>query len=312
MQQTGALLDGLVQPGNLFIQPGQFAFVHLTDVLRQLQHPGAAPDAALVCQQLGQLRRFGQGRLPFLRFGQAQARQILAQGIHLLFRLGPAGGGHLLQPRLQRVAPLGGEHLPQNGAAIPAGFVQQLGKLVLGDHGNLAELVHLNAQQLLHRRVHLFLALGHRDGDFALQAFQQRVRRDLPGALAPLFAPGLGGAAPDAPYLPPVREGELSAGFQRVVRIVAADHLLAAHPAGELAEQGIAHPVKQGGLARAGVAGNQKQPACTGGFKIHRLTARVGAEGGQSQGHWSHASTSRQTGSSTACSSSLSGRPCTD
>ena len=100
-------------------------------------------------------------------------------------------------------------------------------------------------------------------------------------ALAPLFGAAVLGAAPHGVLPAPVLKAQLHAGFQRGVRIIAAHGIHPAHPARELAEQRVAHGVKQGGLARAGIARHQKQPAPAQGAQVDVLLSRIGAERSQ-------------------------------
>ena len=59
---------------------------------------------------------------------------------------GIALGGQLLEPILGAPIHTGAENLPQNFTALLTGGIQQGYKLALGDHGDLAELVRVDAQ----------------------------------------------------------------------------------------------------------------------------------------------------------------------
>ena len=266
------------------------------------QHLVAAPDGGLIGQDVPQ----GSGRR--VLFGQLEGGEGLPQGGVLLFHSAGGLGGGGAQLVLHGAAAGGAEDLPQHGAAPFARGVEQLGELALGDHGDLAELLAVHAQQLPDGRVHL-PHLFHR----------RAARREEEGGgrlghlpLAPLFGPLVLGGAADGVLFAPVQEGQFHKGLPVGLGVVAAHGVKAAHPAGKLAEQGIADGVKQGGLARPGVAGDEEQPAGAQLVQFQRLLPGVGAEGRKAQMQRSHPSASSpSTSSRKAFSSSSSSLPWT-
>ena len=83
----------------------------------------------------------------------------------------------------------------------------------------------------------------------------------------------------------------LRGGFR--VGVLGAEHARLPAAAAGLAEQGKADGVKNGGLPRAGVTGDEIQTALPQLFKIQFHRSRVGAKGGDGQFQRSHASPSQ-------------------
>ena len=251
--------------------------------------------------QGGQHRRFG-GLGGGLQVVHVQNQRVV--GPHAgFFRLpGMVGGGVR-----QFLVAGGAEDLPQNFCPVGGRRIQQPGKVVLGQHRHLGKLLGVNAQQRRDGRRHLPHA-----GDGRLRfPHQFRLGGHIGDPLAPGLATGLLRGAGHGILPPGMLKGQPHIGGGGRVGKVAAQHRRLPVGAGDLAVQRKGDGVKQRGLARAGVAGNQKQPALPEGGKIQHRLARIGPEGAEFQHQRPHAPTSSRRVFRASCSAWLGARPWT-
>ena len=183
--------------------------------------------------------------------------------------------------------------------------VQQTGELPLCDHGDLGELVVVQPDDVGDGGGDFF-GFGHRRA--AVGIGQDGVC--LLGGHA--LAPGLGAevfrVAPDGVPLAAHLEFQFHEGGGAGVRILAAEHGTVPDAAAGTVVQGVGDGVKEGGLARAGVAGDEVQPAPAQLFQREGGAACIGPEGRKGQFQRSHCSSSFQSCSmscwqNAACSS---------
>ena len=237
-----------------------------------------------------------------LQAAHVQKQRIVGAGGGLFGLAGPVAGGlgQLL------VGP-GAEDLPQDPGAVGGGRVQQPGEIVLRQHRHLGELLRVNAQKRRDRRRDLphagdrFLRLPHQLGPGGHGGI----------ALAAGLAALLLRRAGDGVLPPGVGKGQPHVGGGGGVGKVAAQHRRLPVTAGDLAVQRKGDGVKQRSLARAGVAGDQKQPALPELAEIQRCYAGVGAKGAQLQHQRPHGATSSRKAFSASSSAWVGARPCT-
>ena len=185
------------------------------------------------------------------------------------------GAGFRLETLLQQLIGPGLENLPEDVLALFGGGQQQFEELPLGDHGDAAELIPVQADD---------------PGD---------LRGDLPGAGADpavrviefRFGPLQGHAAAPAGRalilritahpvnLPAIGKGKfhLGGGIRR--GILAAQHGGVPVAAAGLPVQGVGDGVEQGGFSRAGIAGDQVQSPAAQLFHIQFGAPGIGAKG---------------------------------
>ena len=299
--------DRRVPPGDLLVQFGEQLVLFGLDDLVKFQQP---------LGQLGRPRRrkgvVGVLQLPQLGggllvgTGPQQAAQMHEQ--HLVqTAAGFVGLPGVLHSGLTQPLVVGGiKDLAQNGRPVGGGCIQQPGKIVLGQHRHLGELLGVDAQQFDHRRRHRH---GARDR-FLRFPDQFGPGRAFDDTAAPLGGPLLFGPAADQILAAPVGEGQLHKGFGFGGGKIAAQHGGLAVFAGGLAVERKGDGVKQGGLARAGVAADQKQSAAAKPGKIQLGASRIGPEGTQRQVQGFHALAASSRSCLTARASSMvSGRP---
>ncbi len=218
---------------------------------------------------------------------------------------GPAKiGGVLTAPLLEGQEPVRPEDLAED--LLPGGGPgrQQAAELPLGQHGDLGELLPVHTQDLLHGFGDLPEA---GDGPDAVpRELRAGCHGDLPAG-APLPVPLVGGIAPDGVLPVPVGEGEDHLRGGGAVRVLGAEHGGIAHlPAGP-SEEGEGDGVENGGLARAGVSGDEVEPSGAQQRQVQLRGPRVGAESGQGQLQRSHRSSSRMASKSSAAYRSWTG-----
>ena len=219
-----------------------------------------------------------------------------------------AGGGALVGAALgglaQTLAVAGVKNLAQNGGPVGAGSVEQPGKIVLRQHGDLGKLLCVDAQQRGHggghggHAGHRFLRLPEQLG---FGGHTDHPRAAFGGAL--LVGPAAHGVHPA-----PVGKFQLHPGLGVRRGKIAAQHGGFAVHAGGLAVQRVGDGVKQGGLARAGVAADQKQTAAAEGAQVQRNGPGVGAKRAQRQTQRLHGASSSRMARTASRSASVSGR----
>ena len=301
-----AQFDGGVAAGDLILQ--------LLDALLLLRLRGLVHSQQLAAQLGGGCGRKGVARVLHLLQvggllgpgGRLQAGHMQQDGV-----LAPAAGvlglAGVLHGGLAQALVVGGvKDLPQNGGAVGRRRVEQPREIVLRQHRHLRELFGVDAQQLGHGRRD-----GRRTGDGFVRFLDKLgARRAFDGAAAALGGAQLFGPAAHGVAAPAVAEGQLDAGLGVGGGKVAAQHGGLAVFAGGLAVQRKGDGVKQRGLARAGVAADQKQTAAAKLRKVQLGTAGVGAKSGQGQAQGFHALAASSRRALTArVSSAVSGRP---
>ena len=180
---------------------------------------------------------------------------------------------------------LGAEQLAEDTAALLGGGVEQLCELSLRDEHDLRKLVVVQPDDLLHGGGHI-LGFGHRRA--VVRVGQGGIR--LFGGHA--LAPGLGAlilrvAAHRVAHAVHLKF-QLHKGGGLVVCVLAAQHGALPDAAAGMIVQRIGDGVKNGGLARAGVAGNEVQPAFAQFFKVKGGLGGIGAKGRKGQSQRSH------------------------
>ena len=195
----------------------------------------------------------------------------------LAFLLGAAGVVHgglskaLVVGRVKNAA--------QDGGPLSGGGVQQPGEIVLRQHRHLRKLLGVNAQQLDNGVRHS----GGTADRLVRLADEFGLGGHLDHAAAPLGRALLVGPAAHRVAAPPVGKGQLHRGLGLRCSKIAAQHRCFSIFARGLAVECKGDGVKQGGLARAGIAADQKQAVAAERRKIQLCTAGVGAEGVQDQ-----------------------------
>ena len=300
---TGKIAPCLCQrllPARLLLSPGQPDGGLMDVLLRPLKALRGFIQLRLVRvdQFVRRLQRFllGQTALP----GQTKGFSL-----RCLLRAGKAADG-LPQPRLegliladQRVGiaaqgllhaleQLRGEDLPEDGHALLGTRQQQTQKVALGNHGHLGELLPRQPKDGLNGGVGLVPAgdnasIPHVQGDGGLLRG---------GAAAPTGRPLILGIPADDIHPVPGGEGQLHIGRDIRRGILASQHALAADAAAGPAVQGVGDRIKDGGLARAGIAADEVQPLVAQAGQLKPFQPRVGAEGGHGQHKRLHRSSS--------------------
>ena len=195
----------------------------------------------------------------------------------LTFLVGLTG---VLDGGLTQALVVGGvKNAAQDGRAVRGRRVEQPGKVVLRQHRNLGKLFGVDAQQLDHGVGH-----GGRTADRLVRLTDQLgLGGHLDHAGAALGGALLVGPAAHGVAAPTVGKGQLDARLGVGGGKITAQHRCFPVLAGGLAVERKRDGVKQGGLARAGVAADQKQSAAAERREVQLGAARVGAEGGQDQ-----------------------------
>ena len=209
--------------------------------------------------------------------------QPLAQLLHGLLSGAPLGQFSLLQRFLELLAGFRLEQVPQDVPPHLTAGLQQRPKLPLRQHGHLFELDGGELEQCLDLLGHLTVA----GGDKPLWAGQGGFPF-LFGLAVALFALAqVFRTAIDSVLLLVVGEGEPDKGGGVRLGKVTAQGGSAPTLAAALAVEGKGDGIKEGGLAGAGIAGDEVESIGKGG-KVHRLLSGVGAEGGKSQSNGFH------------------------
>ena len=261
-------------------------------------------------QRRGLVRAVGRGgkRLQRLRVGAAAVQPQFLEELCIADE-GLLPGGALFAPSLlqrsaQAAVGLRAEHLLEDALALVAFGVENAQKIALGDHHRLAELLFVQPQQRRHRLRHL-----PRAQPLAAVVQTGHLRVVLLRGFQPLAQ--IGGIAMDEIGLAQMGKGQLREGRGfRVGEMAAEGRGIAPRVAAAgRAVEGEGHAVEQRGLARAGVAGDEKQAAQPG--KIHLGGLAVGPEGAQLQSNRSHrfSPPSRRISRITSSCASVGARP---
>ena len=193
---------------------------------------------------------------------------------------------------------LGTEQLAENAAALLGGGIQQLGELPLRDHGDLAELVVVQPQNVQHGGVHI-PCLGHRRaavgiGEGGVCFFGGK-------ALAPRLGAGVFRIAAHRVAGTIHLKFQLHKGGRFGVGILAAQHGTLPHTAAGVVVERVGDGVEQGGLAGTGIAGDKVQAAFAQLFQFQGGLGGIGAKSRQGQAERSHASSPSFQMSSMSC-----------
>ena len=250
----------------------------------------------------GQLVQNGSIGVPL---GPAQAGEQLPDADALLLPLAGEGGVLGLQPLLETLVGLGAEQLAEDLAPLLGGGVEQPGELPLGDHGDLGELVVVQPDDVHHGGGDV---LGPGDGRTAVGVGEAGVGLFGGEALAPGFRAEVFGVAADGAALSPHLEFQLHEGGGAGLGVLAAEHGPFPDAAAGMVVEGVGDGVEEGGLARAGVAGDEVEPASAQLGEVQNGLGGIRPEGRQGQFQGSHASSSFQMSSmsdwqNAACSS---------
>ena len=204
---------------------------------------------------------------------------------------GCEGGVFLGQRLLQFLVALGAEQLPEDLAPLLGGGVEQTGELSLRDHGDLGKLVVVQSDDINDGGSYL-LGFGHRRA--AVGIGQGGICFFSGKSLAPCLGAQILRVAPDGVPLPPHLKFQLHKGGGAGVRVFAAEHGPIPHAAAGMIIQGVGDGIEQGGLARAGVAGDKVEPASAQLLQRQGGGVCIGAKGREGQLERSHASSSFQ------------------
>ena len=235
----------------------------------------------------------------------AQAGEQLPDADALLLPLAGEGGVLGLQPLLETLVGLGAEQLAEDLAPLLGGSVEQPGELPLGDHGDLGELVVIQPDDVHHSGGDV---LGPGDGRAAIGVGEAGVGFFSGKALAPGFRAEVFGIAADGAALSPHLEFQLHEGGGAGLGVLAAEHGPLPDAAAGMVVEGVGDGVEEGGLARAGVAGDEVEPASAQLGEVENGLGGIRPEGRQGQFQGPHASSSFQMSSmsdwqNAACSS---------
>ena len=233
--------------------------------------------------------RFLQFRAGCVGFVPRNAADVLRQAGARRGQLPVQRGGVLLQSVLQALKQAGFEHFPQNLFPFLRRGQQEFQEIPLGDHGDLHELAPVDAHDVPNRRVHIF-----QPGlDLAVGIVQHGLRLLLDEARAPCFRAPVFRAACDGIGLPPAGEHQLHLRGVLRRRVFGAQHRRVTRIPAGLAVQGKGDGVKECGLSRAGVPGDQIQAAAAEFVQVQDRLLRIGSERGHAQFQRSHASPSQ-------------------
>ena len=255
--------------------------------------PGEEP-----VQQGGDFLGGALRRKPAQRFGVGVGLRIADAGEHrvqldVLGRaLGREAGVLLLQRVLQFLVALGAEQFAEDLAPLLGRGVEQAGELPLRDHGDLAELVVVQPDEGGDGGGDI-LRPGH--GRPSVRVGEDGVRLFGGRALAPRFGAEVVRVAADGVPLAAHLKFQLDKGGGAGVSVLAAQHGAVPHTAAGMVVQGIGDGIEKGGLARAGVAGDEIQAAFAQALQFQRDGAGVWPEGRKGQLQGSHASSSFQS-----------------
>ena len=187
-----------------------------------------------------------------------------------------AGGGLLAQTLLKRGVYPRAEYLAEYVPPLPRIGQQQLLKLALGQHRDLRKLRPVHADDVPHGGVDL-VAAGQdaavrqsqlRGGAFGRQAVAARLRALVLGVPADAVCP------------PAALEYKRRLGRRARLGVLRPQHRRVAAHAARLAVEGVGDRVEDRRLARAGVAGDEVQPARAEAVEGQGHAPGVGAERG--------------------------------
>ena len=171
---------------------------------------------------------------------------------------------------------LGAEQLAEDAAALLGGGVEQLCELALRDEHDLRKLVVVQPDDLLHGGGHV-LGFGHRRA--VVRVGQGGICLFGGHALAPGFGALILRVAAYRVAHAVHLKFQLYKGGGLVVCVLAAQHGAFPDAAAGMIVQRIGDGVKNGSLARTGVAGNEVQPAFAQLFKVKGDLGGIGAKG---------------------------------
>ena len=230
-------------------------------------------------------------------------QKYIIQTFTFLVRL----AGVLLRGLSQTLVVCRVKNAAQDSGTLGGGRVEQLGKIVLRQHRHLCKLLGVNAQQLDHCIGH---GRGTADGLVRLTD-ELSLGGHLDHTAAALGGTLLVGPAAHGVGAPAVGKGQLHRSFHVRRRKIAAQHRCFSVLAGSLAIEGEGDGIKQGGLARAGIAANNEQPIAAEGCKVQLGVRGIRAEGVQNQllGFHSVFDASSRNFFTASTSSVVSGRP---
>ncbi len=194
--------------------------------------------------------------------------------LHLPFQL-------FLEPLVQT----GIENLPEDTAPLLRARQQQFLEIPLGDHGYLCELPAVQANQLRHGLGHV-LCLGDRLAPVRIG--QHRVRLLERIAAAPPFRPIIFWISFYCICFVSIQESEFHVGGDFVFGVFAAEHVRSAHVSAGLSVQRKGDGVKNGGLSRTGIPGDQVQPLSPKSVESNLCPVRIRSERADDQFHWFH------------------------
>ena len=273
----------------------------------------------LIDQPLDQLHSLLEGELARLGLQNFWPQQVVLLTDHTADVLLHAGPGRFTVPLeptgftfhlfLEHHVVPGLEDLPKDLLSAFGVRLQQLAEIPLGDHGDLRKLAAVEADDP-----------GDLPVDLPSFGDQTSVREDqlcvrlLDGGPAALFRRPLVLRIPaDGIDLAAVGEDQLHLRGGLRLGILGTEHgRVPVVPAG-LPVEGIGDGVKDGGLACAGVSGDEVKPLFPQPLQVHDHLPGIGAEGGYRQFQRSHFSSSSQMRSiharAKACCSSPMGCP---
>ena len=159
---------------------------------------------------------------------------------------------------METLVGLGAEQLAEDLAPLLGGSVEQPGELPLSDHGDLGELVVIQPDDVHHGGGDV---LGPGDGRAAVGVGEAGVGLFGGKALAPGFRAEVFGIAADGAALSPHLKFQLHEGGSAGLGVLAAEHGPFPDAAAGMVVEGVGDGVEEGGLARAGVAGDEVEPA---------------------------------------------------
>ena len=206
---------------------------------------------------------------------------------------------------LHRPVDAGTKNIPENLLPLLGIRQQQPEEIPLGNHGNLAELLLADPQDLLD----LFCNPAPLGLHLSVGEGKLRPGKLPGGALSPGLFPGVLRIPADRIGLSPVGEGEdhLRGGVQ--VGVIGPEHGGVPGGAAGLAVEGKGDGVKDCRFSCPGVPRNEVEPPLPQGIHVDLLPRSIGAEGGHRQSNRSHLAPSRIFSSSAsqkaACSSPM-------
>ena len=168
------------------------------------------------------------------------------------------------------------ENFPKDLAALFGPGQQQAQEFPLGQHGHPAELVSVQAQQVLHCSGDL---PGAGDGFPVVGKCKDGIRLFLDQLVPPLGRAEILRVPVYRVFLPAPLEGQLGEGGGVPLGKAAAKHGRLSVGAAGLPVQGKGDAVKQRGLSGPCVTGDEIQPPLTQAGKVHGNLPGIGSEG---------------------------------